>query len=60
MTEIEKDLIRNMDSADRCLLWLKKTADLYELMDLLETKDYLFMQKALAYYKKHKGGGFQS
>lgn len=55
MTDIEKDLVRNMDSADRCLLWLQKTADLYDLLDLFDVKDFLFMKTFLAYYRKHKG-----
>ena len=59
MTDIEKELVRNMDSADRCLLWLQKVANLYELMDLLDNKDYLLMQKALANYKNHKGGNLR-
>lgn len=55
MTDIDKDLVRNMDSADRCLLLLQKTADLYDLLDLFDVKDFLFMKTFLAYYRKHKG-----
>lgn len=52
MTEFEKSLILDMDTASRCSLALIKIAEMMELADLLNEKDREFIKRAMAVFKE--------
>lgn len=54
MTDFEKFLILDMDTASRCSLVLIKIMEVMNLFELLDEQDMEFVKKALAVFEEEQ------